>query len=177
MNTQINNHSLLLDDLYLYVESISADEAYGRREIKTTAIEGGKYIHEELGEYVPIQLTFKSKLYYPSNKRDKYNKKFNELQNKIVRVTSPEIGVFNARVQITPSWEYKGAVSLDVKVTESTGEPVTPKYVDPIDTQKADAEARKSVSAPAVESKSVKPQSKDDKNKKSTPKSSKNKSK
>lgn len=161
----MTGYSLMIDDLPLYVESIDADEAYGRRNIKSTPIEGGKYIHTELGEYIPRQLTFKSHVTYPIGKSDKYNKKFHDLQNKIVKITSKELGVFNANVQIVPKWDTPGAVELSIKVTENTGEPKEPAYINPVDTQKADEEARKKAGAKAVSNKSTKTK---DKNKKAT---------
>lgn len=148
--------SLLIDGMYFYCKEISADEAFGRREVIETAIEGGKYVHTELGQYVPREITFTSVIVYPENKMSKYHEKFREIQNKKCEVVSSVLGMFNAYVTLSPKWEHPGTCEIEIKCKEVTNEPATPKYVDPVDTQKADEEARKKAEAEAVESKSTK---------------------
>lgn len=158
------SESLCINGNYFFTESIDVEEGFGRREIKETPIAGGKYIHLEKGQYIPRKFTFNTHITYPPDKVGQYNEEFKSIQNQICEITSREFGVFNGYVQIVPKYSYAGACELQIKVTEVTDEVPTPEYVSPIDTQKADEEARKSIGADAVSNKSTKKKDSDKKN-------------
>ena len=104
-----------------YVEKVSANEAYRRREINLNPIVGGT-LKASKGQYVGLDFKITTHVRVDPNKPHVHNKIFREMMSKPVTVTSPELGgSFTANVVITPDHSKLNFLQLDISIKEIPG--------------------------------------------------------
>ena len=104
-----------------YVEKVSANEAFRRREVNLNAIVGGT-LKASKGQYVGLDFKITTHVRVDPNKPNAHNKIFREMMSKPVTVTSPELGgSFTANVVITPDHSKLNFLQLDISIKEIPG--------------------------------------------------------
>lgn len=101
-----------------YVEKVSANEAFRRREINLNALVGGT-LKSTKGQYIGLDFKITTHVMIDPNKPHEHNKIFKEMMSKPVTVSSPELGGnFTAMVVITPDHSKLNFLQLDISIKE-----------------------------------------------------------
>lgn len=101
-----------------FIEDVSPNEAYRRREYNFNNIVGGTQIVTP-GNYVGLDFTITTHVPVDPDRPDVHNKIFQEMMSKPVTVTSPEVGgLFMAIVVIKPVHETYSSLKLEINIKE-----------------------------------------------------------
>lgn len=104
-----------------YVEKVSANEAFRRREVNLNAVVGGT-LKASKGQYVGLDFKITTHVRVNPNKPHAHNKIFREMMSKPVTVSSPELGgSFTAIVVITPDHSKMNFLELSISIKEIPG--------------------------------------------------------
>lgn len=101
-----------------YVESVTANEFYNRRDEVRNKILGGT---EDVlkGGYISRDFTITTHVPIDPNRPDAHNKVFTEMMSKPVEIISPELGgKFKANVVVKPSHSKLSYLQLDIDIKE-----------------------------------------------------------
>ena len=101
-----------------FVEDVSPNEAFRRRDYNVNNVVGGTQILTP-GTYVGLDFNITTHVPVDPNRPDTHNKIFQEMMSKPVKVTSPEMGgSFMAMVVIKPVHETPNYLKLDISIKE-----------------------------------------------------------
>jgi hypothetical protein len=108
-----------IDGFLLYAEDITATESYNRRELlRTKILNGSEFVSK--GQFIPREYTFTCQVDTPIDRPDIYDEIFAYMNNNPCQVTSRYMGMFNAEVIITKTYNkgQAGLISLSILVRE-----------------------------------------------------------
>lgn len=101
-----------------YVESVSPNEAFNRREYNRNNIVSGT-MKVTPGAYVVRDFSITTHVFIDPNHPDEHNSIFQEMMSKPVEVISPEVGGrFNAEVVVKPERDSLNSLKLSISVKE-----------------------------------------------------------
>ena len=150
-----------------FIESISVNEAFRRREYNFNSIVGGTQ-KVNAGAYVGLDFSITTHVKVPVDRPDVHNTVFQEMMAKPVEVVSPELGGrFNAVVVIKPEQEKFGWLKLTISIKE------VPDSKSSIPGEEFTVPAAKKVEVKKADKKDSKDKDKDSKKKTSKTKSKK----
>lgn len=133
--TIINDANIEIMGYPFYAETVTANEAFNRRDIIRNKILGGT---EDVlkGGYISRDYNFITHIPIDPNRPDEHNEVFKEMMSKPVEVVSPELGGnFNAMVIIKPGHNMVSHLQLEISIQEVPDEnssiPGESKFVVP----------------------------------------------
>ena len=101
-----------------FVEKVSANESFRRRDMNVNNIVGGTQKVTK-GPYIGLDFKVTTHVRVNPSRPHVHNKIFQEMMSKPVKVVSPELGgTFNAMVVITPEHSKLNFLQLDISIKE-----------------------------------------------------------
>ncbi|MBX7076669.1 MAG: hypothetical protein K1X33_05085 [Methanobacteriaceae archaeon] len=108
-----------IDGFLFYAEDITATESYNRRELlRTKILNGSEFVSK--GQFIPREYTFTAQVDTPIDRPDVYDEVFEYMNNNPCEVVSRYMGMFNAEIVITKTYNkgQAGILQLSILVRE-----------------------------------------------------------